>query len=246
MKRPVIALMVVTFTLASAPILYAQKGPKVKPPAKVTLHAQPVKVKTTQPVKVKTTQPVKVKATQSVKVKTTKPVKTTTVKPVKVTKSVKATKPVKTEKLARAEKPAKFRTSETTSTLTPVQQKLVKNTNLADKLRLRLPVGTDLMTAAEGFRNLGQFVAAVNVSNNLKIPFNDLKTQMVVEGKSLGQSIQTLKKVASVTVEVQRAEYQARGMILESEQAPVTTTAKATKKTTAKPKKTTVRTQSGQ
>lgn len=240
MKRPVIALMVVTFTLASAPILYAQKGPKVKPPAKVTVHAQPVKVKTTQPMKVK--------ATQSVKVKTTKPVKTTTVKPVKVTKSVKATKPVKTDKLARAEKPAKFRTSETTSTvtLTPVQQKLVKNTNLADKLRLRLPVGTDLMTAAEGFRNLGQFVAAVNVSNNLKIPFNDLKTQMVVEGKSLGQSIQTLKKVASVTVEVQRAEYQARGMILESEQAPVATTAKATKKNTAKPKKTTVRTQSGQ
>lgn len=238
MKRPIIALMVVTFTLASAPILYAQKGPKVKPPAKVTA----------QPVKVKTTQPMKVKATQSVKVKTTKPVKTTTVKPVKVTKSVKATKPVKTDKLARAEKPDKFRTSETTSTvtLTPVQQKLVKNTNLADKLRLRLPVGTDLMTAAEGFRNLGQFVAAVNVSNNLKIPFNDLKTQMVVEGQSLGQSIQTLKKVASVTVEVQRAEYQARGMILESEQAPVATTAKATKKNTAKPKKTTVRTQSGQ
>ena len=29
MKRLVIALMVVTFTLASAPILYAQKGPKV-------------------------------------------------------------------------------------------------------------------------------------------------------------------------------------------------------------------------
>jgi hypothetical protein len=241
MKRPVIALMVVTLTLASAPTLYAQKGPKVKPPSKVTAHAQPVKVKTTQPVKVKTTQPVKVK--------TTTPVKTSTVKPVKSAKSAKATKPVKTEKLAKAEKPAKVKTSETsttsTVTLTPVQQKLVKNTNLADKLRLRLPLGTDLMTAAEGFRNLGQFVAAVNVSNNLKIPFNDLKTQMVVEGKSLGESIQTLKKVASVTVEVQRAEYQARGMILESEQAPVTTTAKATKKNTAKPKKT-VRTHSGQ
>lgn len=244
MKRPVIALMVVTFTLASAPTLYAQKGPKVKPP---TAHAQPVKVKTTQPVKVKAIQPVKVKTTQTVKVKTTKPVKTPTVKVVKTTKSAKATEPVKTEKLAKAEKPAKVRTSDTTSTvtLTPVQQKLLKNTNLADKLRLRLPVGTDLMTAAEGFRNLGQFVAAVNVSNNLKIPFNELKTQMVVEGKSLGQSIQTVKKVASVTVEVQRAEYQARGMILESEQAPVTTTAKTTKKTTAKSKKT-VRTQSGQ
>jgi hypothetical protein len=33
-------------------------------------------------------------------------------------------------------------------TLTPVQQKLQHNTNLADKLRTRLPAGTDLMTAS--------------------------------------------------------------------------------------------------
>ena len=44
--------------------------------------------------------------------------------------------------------------------LTPVQQKLQKNTNLAGKLQSRLPAGTDLNTAAAGFRNLGQFVAA--------------------------------------------------------------------------------------
>jgi hypothetical protein len=51
--------------------------------------------------------------------------------------------------------------------LTKVQQKLQRNTNLAAKLQGRLPAGADLMTAASGFKNLGQFVAAVNVSNNL-------------------------------------------------------------------------------
>ena len=46
------------------------------------------------------------------------------------------------------------------------------------------------MKASAGFKNLGQFVAAVNVSNNLGIPFSQLKTKMVDDGMSLGQSIQ--------------------------------------------------------
>jgi hypothetical protein len=116
--------------------------------------------------------------------------------------------------------------------LTPVQQKLQKNTNLASKLTSRLPAGTDLMTAAAGFRNLGQFVAAVNVSNNLGIPFAQLKTKMVTENKSLGQAIQVLKPVASATVEAQHAEYDARGMIADSEQQPQTVTAVPTTTTT--------------
>ena len=120
-----------------------------------------------------------------------------------------------------------------TTQLTPVQEKLKKNTNLASKLSSRLPAGTDLMLAAEGFRNLGQFVAAVNVSKNLDIPFADLKTKMVTDGKSLGQAIQSLKSVASPTIEAQHAEYDARGMIAESEQQPQVAPATTT---TAKPK----------
>ena len=124
-------------------------------------------------------------------------------------------------------------TSNTPSTtnnvvLTPVQQKLTKNTNLASKLQSRLPAGTDLMKAADGFRNLGQFVAAVNVSNNLDIPFTRLKTQMVEENLSLGQAIQKLKPTASGTVEAQRAEYDAQGMIYQSEQQNTTTTTTTT------------------
>jgi hypothetical protein len=98
-------------------------------------------------------------------------------------------------------------TTGTTVTLTPVQQKLQKNTNLAAKLQTRLPAGTDLNTAAGGFRNLGQFVAAVNVSNNLGLDFTTLKTAMVTDGKSLGQAIQAQKgTTVNATEQAHKAE----------------------------------------
>jgi hypothetical protein len=122
-------------------------------------------------------------------------------------------------------------TTTTTSTgtpvpLTPVQEKLQRNTNLANKLESRLPKGTDLMLASEGFRNLGQFVAAVNVSNNLNIPFVDLKASMVDDGLSLGQSIQKLRPTANATQEASLAESQATVLL-----NTTTTTSTATTKT---------------
>lgn len=116
----------------------------------------------------------------------------------------------------------------TTVTLTPVQQKLQRNTNLAAKLESRLPKGTDLMLAAEGFRNLGQFVAAVNVSNNLKIPFADLKMSMVDEGNSLGQSIKTLRPTADAAREVSIAESQTS--VLLNPDAPTSSKTTSTEK----------------
>lgn len=129
-----------------------------------------------------------------------------------------------------------------TVTLTPVQEKLERNTKLAAKLKERLPAGIDLMEAALGFKNLGQFVAAVNVSNNLKLDFTELKTRMVDQKLSLGQSIQDLKATASPTVEAQRAEYDAGVLIAATEaetSATVTTTSASTETTTKtkKPKK---------
>jgi hypothetical protein len=121
-----------------------------------------------------------------------------------------------------------------TTPLTPVQLKLQKNTNLASKLSGRLPAGTDLMTAAEGFRNLGQFVAAVNVSHNLGIPFADLKTAMVVDGMSLGQAIKSERPSVDSTMEARRAESDASRMI-----GTTDTTTTPTKKTkSSKPAKT--------
>jgi hypothetical protein len=51
---------------------------------------------------------------------------------------------------------------------------LQQNTKLSENLSKLLPAGTDLQSAASGFKNLGEFVAAVHVSHNLGIPFADL------------------------------------------------------------------------
>ena len=91
------------------------------------------------------------------------------------------------------------------------------------------------MLAAADFRTLGQFVSAVNVSYNLPgITFTELKTKLITDGMSLGSAIQALRLTSSPTVEAQRAEYDARIMIAESEQQPqVTPTTSMTSVTTA-------------
>lgn len=124
-------------------------------------------------------------------------------------------------KVAKADKkPSKTTAPSTTTPLTPVQQKLKDNANLAGKIESRLPKGTNLMAAADGFRDLGQFVAAVNVANNLNVSFDELKTKIVTNKMSLGQAIQAVRPLtASPTIEAQRAEYDARGLIAESAQA---------------------------
>jgi hypothetical protein len=132
-------------------------------------------------------------------------------------------------------------------TATSLGQKLQQNSVQRSKIEAKLKAagynGT-IYEAAYGFKNLGQFVAAVNVSNNLDIPFRQLKTKMVDDGMSLGQSIKTLRPESSAAVEANRAEYDARGMILESETTTVsatvsasTTTSTTTPTTTTPPKK---------
>ncbi len=92
-------------------------------------------------------------------------------------------------------------TTTTTSTSpTRAQQLLAQNTKLRDKLRTRLPAGTNIDLAASGFKNLGQFVAAVNVSNNLGLSFDDLKARMTgTNPVSLGQAIQQVKGLDAAT-----------------------------------------------
>ena len=168
------------------------------------------------------------------KVKTTAPAagaathgKSATDKPAaapKTTVSTKATGSPKTTATKATGSPKSTTTTTTTTPtgtaipLTPVQQKLQKNTNLAGKLQPRLPPGTDLNTAAAGFRNLGQFVAAVNVSNNLGLDFTTLKTAMVTDGKSLGQAIQSQKgTTVNATEQAHRAERDADTIIRTTE-----------------------------
>lgn len=77
------------------------------------------------------------------------------------------------------------------------------NPNLEARLLAMLPAGSTVQDASQGFRNWGQFVAAVNTSNNLNIPFADLKAKMtgITPGStvptttpmSLGQAIQSFQ-----------------------------------------------------
>jgi len=96
------------------------------------------------------------------------------------------------------------------STQSSVSTRLSSNTKLASKLQSLLPPGTDLQAAASGFKNLGQFVAAVHVSHNLGIPFDQLKAKM--QGpptESLGKAIHQLKPDANAKAETKTAESEA-------------------------------------
>ncbi len=97
---------------------------------------------------------------------------------------------------------------------------LSSNTKLASTLQTRLgsmlPSGMSLTDAASGFKNLGQFIAAVHVSHNLGIPFDDLKAKMT-SGESLGKAIKELKPDANSKAEAKKANKQAKDDIHESE-----------------------------
>jgi len=102
-----------------------------------------------------------------------------------------------------------------------------------------LPTGMTLDQASLGFKNQGQFIAALHVSQNLGIPFADLKTAMTgirpttttattggtttgttggstattppatETTMSLGQAIKKLRPLANATTATATAEHQA-------------------------------------
>ena len=101
--------------------------------------------------------------------------------------------------------------------LSPVQQAIYRNTVLADTVRVRLPQGTDLLAAAGGFRRLELFVATVHASNNLLVPFSELKRRIVNDGMTLGQAIQDIRPKSRYWSEARRAEDDAAEVIRTSE-----------------------------
>ena len=91
-----------------------------------------------------------------------------------------------------------------------VSERLSDNTKLSGKLQSLLPAGTNLQQASQGFKNLGQFVAAVHVSHNLGIPFDQLKAKMTgPPAESLGKAIEQLKPTANAKAETKKANKQA-------------------------------------
>ena len=98
-----------------------------------------------------------------------------------------------------------------------VQKELQRNLVLADSLRGRLPSGTDVYMAAGGFRRLELFVATVHASNNIEIPFFELKRRIVNDGMTLGQAIQDIRPKSRYWQEARRAEDEAAATIRTSE-----------------------------
>ena len=132
----------------------------------------------------------------------------------------------------------------------PIASKISSNHGLSSKVSGMLKTITDPTTgkpitldaASMGFKNSGQFIAALHVSQNLGIPFLDLKKAMVTsqttggvttmsQTGSLGQAIQTVKG-ASNTTAVTTAEHQAD----EDLKPTTTTTTTSTTGTKTKPK----------
>ncbi len=75
-----------------------------------------------------------------------------------------------------------------------VGAQVTRNTGLSTQLQPLLPQGMTLANAAAGFRNQGQFVAALHVSHNLNIPFDQLKAKMTgPDSVPLGKAIQELR-----------------------------------------------------
>ena len=111
---------------------------------------------------------------------------------------------------------------------TKFNERLQSDPAFAKRIQDLLPPGMDPAMAASGFKNHGQFMAALHVSHNLNISFDQLKAKMTgvttttaADGTtqtttttpmSLGKAIQELRPTLTptqVNVEVHKAEAQA-------------------------------------
>jgi hypothetical protein len=91
----------------------------------------------------------------------------------------------------------------------PIAAKIAAKPQLNARISAMLPKNLSLDRASSGFKNQGQFIAALHVSRNLGIPFKDLKNDMTRKNMSLGQSIQDLKKSAASKTEAKKGETEA-------------------------------------
>ena len=100
-------------------------------------------------------------------------------------------------------------TTDTETTLTedtkgrgqlPLGEKIALNETLTNRLTPLLEGTTlTLETATEGWRNQGQFVAAMNAASREGISFEALRTEMVTNQKSLPDAIAAVKTASETT-----------------------------------------------
>jgi len=93
----------------------------------------------------------------------------------------------------------------------PVPDSAMTQTASADpstRLAAIVPPGLTPQAACDGFKSLNDCSAALHASQNLNIPFPDVKGR-VTSGKTLAAAIHSLRPEADAGKEVRRAEQQA-------------------------------------
>ena len=96
--------------------------------------------------------------------------------------------------------------------MTPAEH-LAAQPQLSQRIQAMLPAGMTVDQAAAGFKNLGQFIAAVHVSKNLGIPFDQLKAQVTgPSAVSLGRQSTHSSPTPMPTAAVDAATAQAEAM----------------------------------
>jgi hypothetical protein len=83
------------------------------------------------------------------------------------------------------------------------------STAQSTRLAAIVPAGMSAQEACTGFRSVEECAATLHVSQNLSIPFPDLKSK-VTGGAKLGAAVHQLKPDANVKAELRKAEEQAR------------------------------------
>ncbi|HYR84498.1 MAG TPA: hypothetical protein VE422_10515 [Terriglobia bacterium] len=100
------------------------------------------------------------------------------------------------------------------STEMKVVNSLGTKPELSSRLKPLLPARTTLTDAAAGFKNQGQFIAALHVSKNLGVPFSLVKSRMTGEKHlSLVDAVRELRpdlEKKEAKAEVKKAEGQAK------------------------------------
>jgi hypothetical protein len=109
----------------------------------------------------------------------------TTTRAAKATTTKSAAKATTTKSLAKGPK---------STSATTTARALPKNQKLVERLRTLLKNNSDMNEAASGFRNQGQFVAAVHASANHGLSFTELKKRMVDQNMSLGQAMKDMRR----------------------------------------------------
>jgi hypothetical protein len=87
---------------------------------------------------------------------------------------------------------------------------LAEQPRLVARVQAMLPGGTDIRSAAIGFDSVGDFLTAVRLSDNLNVPFSELKRRVTGPNeRPLDQAIRELKPAAKADLEIRRAKIQA-------------------------------------